>query len=98
MPSLDWPAMTMEFGVADRSLLRGLKPGDRVEFELSARQPGEYVVDADRARRQSPSRRPPARAPGALTMLARLIEWSARNAFLVLLATAFTAAGASMRW
>lgn len=45
MPSLGWPAMTMEFGVADRSLLRGLKPGDRVDFELSAGAPGEYVVE-----------------------------------------------------
>ena len=45
MPSLGWPAMTMEFGVADRSLLRGLKAGDRVEFELSAKAAGEYVVE-----------------------------------------------------
>ena len=45
MPSLGWPAMTMEFGVADRSLLRGLKAGDRVEFELSTKATGEYVVE-----------------------------------------------------
>ena len=35
MPSLGWPAMTMEFGVADKDLLRGLKPGDRVDFEVA---------------------------------------------------------------
>jgi Cu/Ag efflux protein CusF len=45
MPSLGWPAMTMEFGVADRSLLRGLKAGDRVEFELSTKAAGEYVIE-----------------------------------------------------
>jgi len=28
------PAMTMEFFVADKSLLDRLKPGDRVEFTL----------------------------------------------------------------
>jgi Cu(I)/Ag(I) efflux system membrane fusion protein len=45
MPSLGWPAMTMEFGVADRSLLRGLKAGDRVDFELSTKAAGEYVIE-----------------------------------------------------
>jgi Cu(I)/Ag(I) efflux system membrane fusion protein len=44
MPSLSWPAMTMEFGVADKGLLRGLKPGDRVEFDVAARGEGEYVI------------------------------------------------------
>jgi RND family efflux transporter MFP subunit len=44
MPTLGWPAMTMEFGVADKGLLRGLKPGDRVEFDVAARGEGEYVI------------------------------------------------------
>jgi RND family efflux transporter MFP subunit len=44
MPSLGWPAMTMEFGVADKSLLRDLKPGDRVDFEVASKGAGEYVI------------------------------------------------------
>ena len=46
MPSLGWPAMTMEFGVADKGLLRGLRPGDRVEFEVAARGEGEFVIQS----------------------------------------------------
>jgi Cu(I)/Ag(I) efflux system membrane fusion protein len=32
--SLKWPAMTMEFKVANPSLLKGLKPGAPVSFEF----------------------------------------------------------------
>lgn len=32
--SLGWPAMTMNFGVAEASLLDGTKAGDAVAFEL----------------------------------------------------------------
>ena len=42
--SLKWPAMTMEFKVANASLLQGLKPGAKVAFEFVERQPGEWVV------------------------------------------------------
>jgi len=42
--SLKWPAMTMEFKVANPALLAGLKPGARVSFEFVERQPGEWVV------------------------------------------------------
>lgn len=34
IPSLDWPGMTMNFGVAKSPLLDGLKAGDSVRFEL----------------------------------------------------------------
>jgi len=44
VPTLKWPAMTMEFKVANASLLAGLKPGQAVRFEFVERQPGEYVV------------------------------------------------------
>ena len=44
--SLKWPAMTMEFKVANASLLQGLKPGAKVAFEFVERQPGEWVVTA----------------------------------------------------
>ena len=44
IPSLKWPAMTMEFKAANQSLLKGLKPGAAVSFEFVERQPGEWVV------------------------------------------------------
>lgn len=33
--SLQWPAMTMDFKVQDKSILAGIKPGMKVDFELS---------------------------------------------------------------
>jgi len=33
-----------DLAVADKALLKGLKPGDQVEFEVAARGPNEYVV------------------------------------------------------
>lgn len=42
--SLKWPAMTMEFKVANPSLLQALKPGARVDVEFVERQPGEWVI------------------------------------------------------
>ena len=42
--ALNWPAMTMEFKVANSALLEQLKPGARVAFEIVERQPGEWVV------------------------------------------------------
>ncbi|BDI05339.1 efflux RND transporter periplasmic adaptor subunit [Sphaerotilus microaerophilus] len=46
VPTLKWPAMTMEFKAANVALLKGLKPGQAVRFEFVERQPGEYVVTA----------------------------------------------------
>ncbi len=42
--TLKWPAMTMEFKAANPALLKGLTPGQAVNFEFVERQPGEYVV------------------------------------------------------
>ena len=42
--SLKWPAMTMEFKVANATLLKDLKPGAAVAFEFVERQPGEWVI------------------------------------------------------
>jgi Cu(I)/Ag(I) efflux system membrane fusion protein len=42
--SLKWPAMSMEFALANASLAQKLKPGDRVTFEFVERQPGDYVI------------------------------------------------------
>lgn len=42
--TLRWPAMTMEFGVANAALLSGVKPGSDIAFEFVERAPGEFVV------------------------------------------------------
>jgi membrane fusion protein, copper/silver efflux system len=42
--SLKWPAMSMDFKVKDAVLLRTLKPGQKIEFEMVAGAPGEYVI------------------------------------------------------
>jgi len=42
--TLKWPAMTMEFKVANASLLKDLKAGAPVAFEFVERQPGEWVI------------------------------------------------------
>lgn len=42
--SLKWPAMTMEFKVANDALLKELKPGVSVAFEFVERGPGEWVI------------------------------------------------------
>ncbi len=42
--TLKWPAMTMEFQVANDSLLKSLKPGASVAVEFVERKPGEWVI------------------------------------------------------
>ena len=42
--SLNWPAMTMEFKIANAGLLKGLQPGARIDFEFVERGPGEWVI------------------------------------------------------
>jgi len=44
VPSLKWPAMTMDFKVANSALMNDLKPGATVAFEFVERQPGEWVI------------------------------------------------------
>lgn len=41
--NLDMPPMTMVFGVQDKALLEGLKPGDRVKFKAIEKS-GNYTV------------------------------------------------------
>ena len=36
--------MTMEFKVANEALLKGLKPGARIDFEFVERGQGEWVI------------------------------------------------------
>ena len=42
--SLKWPAMTMEFKLANDSLRPALKPGSAVSFEFVERAQGEWVI------------------------------------------------------
>ncbi len=45
--SLKWPRMTMGFALRDKAQIGGLKPGDRVEFELRGEpdKDGGYVIE-----------------------------------------------------
>ncbi|HEX6734332.1 MAG TPA: efflux RND transporter periplasmic adaptor subunit [Azonexus sp.] len=49
--SLNWPAMKMDFVLANPALAAGIPPGTAVEFEFVERQPGEWVVTALSAHR-----------------------------------------------
>jgi Cu(I)/Ag(I) efflux system membrane fusion protein len=49
IPSLGWPAMTMEFKVRDKAMLAGLRKGQSVEIEIAPAAPGEYVIERMRA-------------------------------------------------
>ena len=42
--SLGWPAMTMDFVLANPSLAEKLKPGSPIAFEFVERKPGEWVI------------------------------------------------------
>lgn len=44
VPSLKWPGMTMEFKLANESLVKSLKPGASIDFTFVERQPGEWVI------------------------------------------------------
>ena len=79
--TLKWPAMTMEFKVRDKA-------------QLAASPRARWWSSSSRMRTSSSAlpRRPRTRGTGDSAMLNRIIEWSARSAFLVLLATAFVVA------
>jgi Cu(I)/Ag(I) efflux system membrane fusion protein len=42
--SLKWPAMTMDFNLANPALVQKIKPGSHVAFEFVERKPGEWVI------------------------------------------------------
>jgi Cu(I)/Ag(I) efflux system membrane fusion protein len=42
--SLGWPAMVMDFKVLNPALLRTLKPGQEIAFEITEASSGEYVI------------------------------------------------------
>lgn len=43
--SLKWPGMTMDFTVKDKAILKGIKPGQKVEFEVVQEGPGQFYVN-----------------------------------------------------
>lgn len=44
IPAIKWPAMTMDFKVADKKLLSGVKTGQAVNFKLAREASGGYVI------------------------------------------------------
>jgi len=49
VPSLNWPAMKMDFVLANPALVAGVPPGTTIAFEFVERQPGEWVITALKA-------------------------------------------------
>ena len=50
--SLGWPGMTMDFALANSSLVAGIQPGSHISFELVERSPGEFVITKLQAQQQ----------------------------------------------
>ena len=46
IPSLGWPAMTMDFGVAPAIDLGAVKPGDTIAFTVGKDAKGMYLIDS----------------------------------------------------
>ncbi|MCB1946454.1 MAG: copper-binding protein, partial [Thauera sp.] len=44
IPALQWPAMTMEFGLESKSVLEGVTPGEPLTFRFEDRGNGAFVV------------------------------------------------------
>jgi Cu(I)/Ag(I) efflux system membrane fusion protein len=42
--SLGWPGMTMDFALANPSLMQGIRPGSMITFEIVERKPDEWVI------------------------------------------------------
>lgn len=49
LPALDWPAMTMDFDVKADVSMKGLKPEDRVTFELEETKDGFVIKNIKKA-------------------------------------------------
>jgi Cu(I)/Ag(I) efflux system membrane fusion protein len=43
VPELEWQSMVMPFALVDTSLVKGLEPGDNVEFTFSQRDTGPRI-------------------------------------------------------
>jgi len=42
--SLGWPGMTMDFKVKDNAILKGIKPGQKVKFEVVKEGEGQFYI------------------------------------------------------
>jgi len=42
--TLKWPGMTMDFQVRDKALLKGVTPGQNVEFDIVQAGPSQFVI------------------------------------------------------
>lgn len=42
--TLKWPGMTMDFEVKDKALLKGVTPGQYVEFDVVQAGPSQFVI------------------------------------------------------
>jgi Cu(I)/Ag(I) efflux system protein CusF len=42
--SLGWAGMTMDFKVKDEALLKGIKPGQKVEFDVVKDEAGKFYI------------------------------------------------------
>jgi Cu(I)/Ag(I) efflux system membrane fusion protein len=51
--SLKWPGMTMDFALANPSLVANVKPGSAIAFEIVERSQGEWVITKLETREQS---------------------------------------------
>jgi Cu/Ag efflux protein CusF len=49
IPSIGWPAMTMEFAVAPSVDLGSVKPGTRIDFTMMQGSGGMYVIQSIKA-------------------------------------------------
>lgn len=44
VPSLNWPGMTMDFQVKDNAVLKGITPGQKVEFNIAQTGQSQFVI------------------------------------------------------
>lgn len=42
--SLEWPGMTMDFKVKDNAILKGVKPGQKVKFEIEKERDSQFRI------------------------------------------------------
>lgn len=63
IPTLNWPAMTMDFRVKDPGLLRNVQPGQEIDVEIVQEGPADFVVTAIRPAGTA-AKPAPAAAPG----------------------------------
>jgi RND family efflux transporter MFP subunit len=41
---IGWPGMTMDFDLANSALVKGIKPGEAINFEIVERKPDEWII------------------------------------------------------